>query len=34
MDYGMNPNDWKNLRLAIDLLIVSVAAWIIFKMVS
>jgi hypothetical protein len=34
MDYGMNPKDWQRVRLAIDLLIVSVAAWIIFKMVS
>jgi len=30
----MNPNDWKTLRLAIDLLIVSGACWIIFRMVS
>jgi len=30
----MTPNDWKNIRLAIDLLIVSAACWIIFRMVS
>lgn len=32
--HPMTPNDWKNIRLAIDLLIVSGACWIIFRMVS
>ena len=31
---AMTPKDWKNIRLALDLLLVSGAAWIIFKLAS